>query len=45
MRRLKQEATNRTAMVAAVTGIKALVSKAAAGSKTTNNSTKKVNPR
>lgn len=44
MRLLKQVATNKTVIVAAVRGIKALVNKAAAGSKTTASNTKIVNP-
>jgi hypothetical protein len=44
MRLLKQEATNRMTMVAAVTGMRALVKRAAAGSRTTISTTKMVNP-
>ena len=44
MRRLQQLAMKSTVMVAAVKGIKALVSRAAAGSRTTIMSTKTVNP-
>jgi hypothetical protein len=44
MRLLQHDATNKTVIVAAVTGIRALVNKAAAGRSSTASNTKMVNP-